>query len=71
MKVRKVVDLPGGAAITEVVAARPAAEFDLDKVSEESQAALRNAVTVEEFKRAFLVVQWGRDAADKILGPEG
>lgn len=69
MRVVKVDDQPGGSAVWEEVVARPADEFDLNKVSVESATALRNASTVEEFKRVFLTVQWGHEAADKILGP--
>lgn len=69
MKQQKVSDQPGGSAFWEEVTVRPPEEFDLNEISEESKAALRNATTVEEFKRAYLTVQWGRDAAEYILGP--
>ncbi|MBI9110316.1 hypothetical protein [Maridesulfovibrio ferrireducens] len=68
MVVVKVDDQPGGAAFWEEVSARPAAEFDLNKVSEESRAALRNATTLEEFKKASLTIQYGREAALTLLG---
>ncbi|WP_319759568.1 hypothetical protein [Maridesulfovibrio sp.] len=69
MKKRKVDDQPGGAAIWEEVVVRPPEEFELNKISDESMAALRGAATVDEFKRAYLTVQWGREAAEYILGP--
>ncbi|WP_319780003.1 hypothetical protein [Maridesulfovibrio sp.] len=69
MRQRKVDDQPGGSAIWEEVVVRPPEEFDLNQISEESKAALRNASTVDEFKRAYLTVQWGREAAECILGP--
>lgn len=69
MKVRKVHDQPGGAVIEEVVAVRPPEEFNLELISDESREALRNAATVEEFKRVWMTVRLGRDAAEAVLGP--
>ncbi|WP_031484412.1 hypothetical protein [Maridesulfovibrio frigidus] len=68
MPVVKVDDQPGGAALWEEVAARPASEFDLSLVSEDSREALRNATTLEEFKIASLTIQYGREAALTLLG---
>ncbi len=68
MPVVKVNDQPGGAAFWEEVAARPASEFDLSLVSEESRQALQSAATLDDFKKAFLTIQYGREAALTLLG---
>jgi len=68
MLVTKVNDQPGGSAFWEEAAARPASEFDLNLVSDESKEALRSAATLEEFKKAWLTIQIGREAALTLLG---